>query len=244
MNCSTKARDSLIVALDVNSISEAESLAKELSPYTATFKIGFELFLAGGAEIVRRVTATGAGVFLDLKFHDIPNTIASAALVAERIGVKMFNVHAMGGTAMMKRTAAAVQEASLRHGAKRPLILGVTVLTSMNDADLAEVGVGSPAQDQVKRLALLCKASGLDGVVCSAREAAMIKGFCGNDFLTVTPGIRSAGEEAQDQKRTCTAAEAIRAGSDFLVVGRPITKAADPASAAKAILAEIEAAIS
>jgi orotidine-5'-phosphate decarboxylase len=187
---------------------------------------------------VRRAAGGGLPVFLDLKFHDIPNTVADAVRAALALAPVMLTVHASGGAAMMRAAADAAEEA----GANRPLVLGVTVLTSLGADDLAATGLAGPVPDQVMRLARLAQASGLDGVVCSAREVAALRAECGAAFKLVVPGIRPAGAAAGDQKRTATPAEAIAAGADYLVVGRPVTGADDPAQAARAIIDEIEAA--
>jgi orotidine-5'-phosphate decarboxylase len=197
-----------------------------------------EFISALGPEGVRAIVALGLPVFADVKFHDIPNTVAGAAKAIASLGISMFNVHASGGEAMLR---AAMQAAASAN--PRPRVLGVTVLTSMTDADLFAVGQTGPAQTQVVRLAQLAKMSGLDGVVCSPLEVAAIRQVCGTEFLIVTPGVRPAGADLADQKRTLTPAEAVAAGSDIVVVGRPITEARDPAAAAAAIAAEIKTAV-
>ncbi|HET9699580.1 MAG TPA: orotidine-5'-phosphate decarboxylase [Burkholderiales bacterium] len=228
----------LIVALDFPDASGALQLAARLEPAICRLKVGKELFTSEGPALVDELSRRGFQVFLDLKFHDIPNTVAQACMAAARLGVWMVNVHALGGRRMM----AAAREA-LERGAVRPKLVAVTVLTSMEPADLAEVGVAGDPEAEVLRLAGLARDSGLDGVVCSAREAAMLHREIGRDFCLVTPGIRPAGAGLDDQSRVTTPVDAIRAGSDYLVVGRPITRAADPGAAARALAQEIDGAL-
>ncbi len=224
----------IIVALDYPEGDQALALAKRLDPALCRLKVGKELFTAAGPELVESLVDAGFGVFLDLKFHDIPNTVASAVKAAARLGVWMVNVHASGGGKMM----AAAREA-LEGAANRPKLIAVTVLTSMSRGDLAEIGLDVEPRQQVRRLAKLTQDAGLDGVVCSAQEAAMLKGELGGDFLLVTPGIRPADASTDDQSRIMTPAAAIAAGSDYLVIGRPITKAADPLQALRNIHLEL-----
>jgi orotidine-5'-phosphate decarboxylase len=229
----------ILVALDVDSRAKAVALADTLRGSVAGFKIGKQLFTAEGPDIVRTLTARGDRVFLDLKFHDIPNTVAGAVTSAAATGAWMVNVHASGGTAMMRAAAAAARAAADKSGGTRPLVIGVTVLTSMNEAGLAEVGTSRPVLDQVVHLALLAKSAGLDGVVASPQEIAAIRQACGPDFQIVTPGIRPAGQAGKDdQARTLTPVEAVAEGATYLVIGRPITGAADPRAAAEGIAAE------
>lgn len=228
----------LIVALDFSDASGALELAARLEPAICRLKVGKELFTSEGPALVDELSRRGFQVFLDLKFHDIPNTVAQACMAAARLGVWMMNVHALGGRRMM----AAARE-SLERSAARPRLVAVTVLTSMEPADLAEVGVAGDPEAEVLRLAALARDSGLDGVVCSAREAAMLRREIGRDFCLVTPGIRAAGAGLDDQSRVTTPLDAIRAGSDYLVVGRPITRAADPGAAARALAQEIDGAL-
>ena len=229
----------LIVALDFPDADAALALAGRLEPVGCAVKIGMELFTAAGPEVVRECVARGFRVFLDLKFHDIPNTVAQACAAATRLGVWMLNVHASGGAAMLRAAREAVdREASQRREAT-PLLIAVTVLTSLADEDLHAIGVADGAQAQVLRLAALAKATRIDGVVCSAREARALRAACGAGFKLVTPGIRPAGSATDDQARVGTPAFAIGEGADYLVVGRPVTQAADPAAAVAQIRASI-----
>ena len=233
----------LIVALDVDSTTRARQLITELREHVAMFKVGSQLFTAAGPEIVREIVRSGSRVFLDLKFHDIPNTVAAAGVEATRIGVSIFNVHAGGGFEMMQRTADAVTRVAENEGLSRPAVIAVTVLTSTDAATLEATGVAADPKTQVLRLALLAAKSGLDGVVASPQEVSPIRAAVTQPgFLIVTPGVRPGGISLDDQKRVMSPAEAIRAGADYLVVGRPITAADDPIAAAKAIAAEMESA--
>ncbi len=224
----------IIVALDFPDAVSALALVERLDPALCRLKVGKELFTAAGPELVRALVARGFEVFLDLKFHDIPNTVAAACRAAAGLGVWMMNVHAAGGRRMMT----AAQEA-LAGLPDRPLLIAVTVLTSMSAEDLREVGVDAVPADQVLRLARLTQACKLDGVVCSAQEAALLRADLAADFRLVTPGIRPAGAAVGDQRRVMTPAEALRAGATDLVIGRPITAAADPLDALKQIQADI-----
>ncbi len=224
----------IIVALDFPDAASALGLVERLDPDLCRLKVGKELFTVAGPDLVRMLVARGFEVFLDLKFHDIPNTVAAACRAAAGLGVWMLNVHAAGGRRMM--TAAREALADL---AQRPYLIAVTVLTSMSAEDLAEVGVADSPADQVRRLARLSQSCGLDGVVCSAQEATMLRADLGADFRLVTPGIRPAGAEAGDQRRVMTPREALRAGATDLVIGRPITAAADPLAALKQINSEL-----
>ncbi len=224
----------VIVALDYPDARPALELAAKLDPAVCRLKIGKELFTAAGPQLVRELADKGFGVFLDLKFHDIPNTTAAACRAAAELGVWMINVHASGGRRMMEAAREAVDKAS-----HRPLLIGVTVLTSMDEAGLHEIGVTRSPREQVLHLAGLVQQSGLDGVVCSAQEAADLRARFGAGFALVTPGIRPAGAEAGDQSRVMTPGMAIRAGADYLVIGRPITQAAEPPAALRSIQAEI-----
>jgi orotidine-5'-phosphate decarboxylase len=235
--------DQLLVALDVETGARALRLAEELRDVAGGFKVGSRLFTLEGPSLVRRLVDSGARVFLDLKFHDIPNTVAHAVESAVLTGAWMINVHASGGLAMMKAAAAAGREAAGRHGVAPPLITAVTVLTSMDEPALRTVGVQRPVLEQVIELATLTKAAGLDGVVASAQETAAIRSACGPAFVIVTPGIRgaSAGSDRNDQSRTMGPAEAVAAGATYIVVGRPIIGAANPREAAGAIVEELQA---
>ena len=232
-------KDRLIVALDVPQADAALSLVERLDGACRWFKVGLELYLAAGEAIVTELRRRGLSVFLDLKFHDIPNTVAAAVRTAERLGVGMLTVHAGGGPAMLRAAAEAAGES-----AAAPLLLAVTVLTSMDSAELSSIGIEAPPIVQAQRLAKMASACGIHGYVCSAQEAAALRSGLGRQAVLVTPGIRPHGEDTGDQKRVTTPADAIDAGADYLVVGRPITRAADPAAAARAILSEIEAASS
>jgi orotidine-5'-phosphate decarboxylase len=225
----------IIVALDFADTTSALALVDRLDPALCRLKVGKELFTAAGPELVRALMARGFEIFLDLKFHDIPNTVAAACRAAAGLGVWMMNVHAAGGRRMMT----AAQEA-LAGLPDRPLLIAVTVLTSMSAEDLGEVGVDAAPADQVLRLARLTQACKLDGVVCSAQEAALLRADLGADFRLVTPGIRPAGAAVGDQRRVMTPAEALRAGATDLVIGRPITAAADPLTALKQIQLDID----
>ncbi len=236
------AGNKLIVALDLPSADAAARLAERLHARVGVFKIGPVLFTGEGPYLVRYLVAQGERVFLDLKFHDIPNTVRAAAREAAAAGVTMFNVHAAGGRAMMEAAREGAAEGA-RNGV-RPRVLAVTVLTSLGPKDVEEIGAGDSPEDQVERLAKLARAAGLDGVVASPQEIGLIRRALGLDFLIVTPGIRLEGEARNDQARLATPRAAIQAGADYLVVGRPITEAPDPAAAADAIVREMEAAIS
>ena len=230
----------ILVALDVESAAKAIELADLLRGAVGGYKIGKQLFTAAGPAMVRELTSRGDRVFLDLKFHDIPNTVAGAVQSAVATGAWMVNVHASGGGAMMKAAAEAATKTAASLGRPRPLVIGVTVLTSMNDAALHEIGVARPMLDQVMHLARLAKASGLDGVVASPQETRAIRDACGKDFQIVTPGIRPADQQGKDdQARTLTPAEAISAGATYLVIGRPITGSSDPRQAAESITATL-----
>jgi orotidine-5'-phosphate decarboxylase len=234
-------RDRLIFALDVGGgLEEALSWVDRLQDHVGLFKVGKESFVRYGTEIVRQIHSRGGRVFLDLKFHDIPNTVARAAEAACGLGVVMFNVHALGGRRMMMETVSAVRNVAGRSGGKPPVVLAVTVLTSLNDSDLKILGFGRGAAETALHLACLAQDAGISGVVASAADAAAVRKACGKDFLVVTPGIRGVKEVAgDDQKRIVTPSEAVRCGADYLVVGRPIRQAADPAGEADAIVGEI-----
>jgi orotidine-5'-phosphate decarboxylase len=229
----------VIVALDFSDGERAWELVTRLQPGSCRLKVGKELFTRAGPALVRRLVERGFDVFLDLKFHDIPNTVARACEAAAALGVWMVNVHASGGSKMMVAAREALDQAAGR----RPLLIAVTVLTSMGSEDLRELGLEVEPQEQVARLAALAKTSGLDGVVCSPREAGELREQMGANFRLVTPGVRPKGVSMDDQTRVLTPGEAIRSGSDYLVIGRPITQAADPVAALAAINTDIEAAL-
>ena len=229
----------IVVALDLPDTASALALASRLDPSKCALKVGKELFTAAGPDLVRELARRGFRVFLDLKFHDIPNTVAQACAAAARLGVWMLNVHASGGAAMMAAARDAVGRTAAEAGLPRPLLIAVTVLTSLSAGDLAAIGVNASPEEQVLRLARLAQAQGLDGVVCSAREAAALKRALGPAFTLVTPGIRPEGSAANDQARVMTPPQAIAAGADYLVIGRPITAAPDPLAALDAINASI-----
>lgn len=232
--------DKLIVALDYSDLKAAEQVVKKVSPLVKTFKVGKELFTTAGPDAVRMVHAHKCRVFLDLKFHDIPNTVASACEAAAKMGVFMVNVHATGGKNMLFAAVQAVHKFAQEHKKTAPKVLGVTVLTSLTDRDLKDVGIAKKVQDQVKLLAVLSKSCGLDGVVASGQEIPLIRKAAGKDFLVVTPGVRPTWAAHGDQKRIITPKEAIATGADFIVVGRPITQHPQPLVAAEKILKEIE----
>lgn len=221
-------KDKIIVALDVGTIKEAERLLRILSPHIRIFKVGMELFYSCGPKVIDVIRKYEGEVFLDLKFYDIPNTVRSSAKTVTRLGVFMFNVHSSGGEGMMKAALEGSEEESERLGIERPRILGVTLLTSMDEKDLQETGISGSPEERVLKLAGLTKKAGLDGVVASGREAKLIRERIGPDFLIVTPGIRLEAAQKQDQKRTAAPEEAVQSGADYIVIGRPITKAKDP----------------
>jgi orotidine-5'-phosphate decarboxylase len=228
-------KERIIVALDTDSPDAALAAVKALSGEVGMFKVGMELFPRGGPELVRRILDSGFDVFLDLKFHDIPNTVAGAVRSAAALGVKFATVHASGGRAMLAAASGAARDTGTT-------ILAVTVLTSLDDADLSDVGFSVGAAEAVARLADLAVSSGVGGIVCSAKEVAAVRSRVGKGVVLVTPGVRMPGDAAGDQKRVVTPGEAIRRGADYLVVGRPITKAGDPAAAARAIAASMRGA--
>lgn len=233
-----EARKKIIFALDVNGLDEIDRYAGLLSARVGMFKIGKELFTACGPEAVRAVQRRGGQVFLDLKYHDIPNTVARAMLEAARMGVQLVNVHALGGFEMMETAAKAVRS---EFGDDRPRLLAVTILTSSTAETLQRVGIDHPVEQMVVRLARLAQEAGMDGVVASPQEIDLIRQTCGPDFLIVTPGVRPSFAALDDQKRVMAPAEAVRFGADYLVIGRPIARAEDPAAAAELIVDEIVA---
>jgi len=231
----------ICLALDVSSRKEAMDLVRPLRDLTGMFKVGMQLFTAEGPSLIREIIGVGGKVFLDLKFHDIPNTVAGAVRAAVRLGAWMVNVHAAGGRAMMRAAREAAQDEAVRSGRSVPILIAVTMLTSLGEDDLPAIGMAGPIADQVARLAALVQESGLDGVVASPQEVQLIRRRCGARFAIVTPGIRGRDDERGDQTRTMSAAEALASGSTYLVVGRPIIAAADPRGAAERMAAECRA---
>jgi orotidine-5'-phosphate decarboxylase len=243
MNLQTpNARARLAVALDLDGRDELLAAARRLAPEVGLLKLGLQAFVSEGPRVVREVVALGAPVFLDLKLHDIPNTVGKAAAAAVRTGAWMVNAHAAGGGEMLRTFGEEGRAAAAKAGLTPPKLIAVTILTSLDASSLAAVGFSGTPREAALRLASLARDSGLDGVVCSPEEIEAIRAACGRDFLLVVPGVRPAGSGVGDQKRVATPSEAIRAGADVLVVGRPITGARDPAVAARAIVAEIAAA--
>ena len=241
---SDSIRHRLIFALDVETFAEAEHLVELLAKDVGVFKVGKQLFLHSGPEVVRMIHRHGVDVFLDLKFHDIPHTVARAGIEAARLGVRFFDLHASGSYEMMERTQAEVVRVCRREGIRRPKILAVTVLTSLRKSDLRRVGVAHEVEDQVVRLARLARKAGMDGVVASPLEIARIRRECGRGFLIVTPGVRPSRRDGgassgDDQKRIMTPEEAMRLGADYLVLGRPIRDARDPRAAVQEVVAEM-----
>lgn len=234
-----ECKKNIVVALDYASADEAVDFARQLDPARCRVKVGKELFTRAGPVVVERLQQANFDVFLDLKFHDIPNTVAAACKVGAELGVWMLNVHCSGGSRMMMAAREAVAACS-----HQPLLIGVTVLTSMSADDLKEIGITLEPAEQVKRLAALAKRSGLSGLVCSAQEAQALKQEFGSDFVLVTPGVRPLGSAQGDQQRVMTPSAAVAAGADYLVIGRPITQAADPAAAFEAIWQELNHSVS
>jgi orotidine-5'-phosphate decarboxylase len=232
-----EARKKIIFAIDVGSMTEAESWAELLAPCVGMFKIGKQLFTACGPAVIKAIQERGGEVFLDLKYHDIPNTVAMASLEAARLGVSLFNLHALGGYEMMARTVATLNREF--PNCCRSKVLAVTILTSSTAETLREVGIDLPVAEMVVKLARLAQNAEIEGVVASPQEIPLIREACGRNFLIVTPGVRPAFAVADDQKRVMTPAEAIAAGADYLVIGRPISAAQDPIMAAEAIIEEI-----
>src|SRR5438874_342943 len=233
-------RERLIVALDVSSSTDAQRIVTNLGDSVRIYKVGMQLYTAEGPQVVRDLVASGRRVFLDLKYHDIPNTVAAAVREAAQLGVSMLTVHTSGGTKMLRAAAEAAHVDASAYAESGLKVLAVTVLTSMDEQDLSEIGVQTPLRDQVVRLASLALQAGCHGVVSSAQEARALRGQLGSDFLVVTPGVRPAGAAHGDQARVVTPAEAIASGATHIVVGRPITAAKNPAIAADQILQELE----
>ncbi len=238
-----KAKKKLIVALDIDDLSQARDLVKELKDSVGLFKVGHQLFTRSGPAAVAMVHEEGGRVFLDLKYHDIPHTVKNAVEAAVALKVAMLNVHTAGGRAMMKAAAEAARSKARAITVTPPILLGVTVLTSLSDADLADVGIHSPVAEEVTRLAALAYASGLNGVVASPHEISLIRKVCPAGFLIVTPGVRLPDAAEDDQKRVLTPREAIHAGADYLVIGRPILQASDPKTAAQKIVDDMAGAL-
>ncbi len=235
-------RNPVFCAIDTPDLGVATTWAAQIGDYVGGIKLGLEFISAHGPKGITQVMkASDLPVFLDVKFHDIPNTVAGAVKAIAATGPLMVNVHAAGGRAMMQAAAEAASEAAYEHVVSRPLVIGITVLTSLGDDDLAECGVMGPVDEHALRLAVLAKESGLDGVVCSPREVAKIRAECGPNFKLVTPGVRLEGSEAHDQKRFMTPDQALAEGADYLVIGRPITSAEDPAAAAQSIVTALAA---
>ncbi|HED15612.1 MAG TPA: orotidine-5'-phosphate decarboxylase [Gammaproteobacteria bacterium] len=225
----------IIVALDYNNAKDALNFVAQIDPTLCQLKVGKELFTVAGPDLVRKLANQGYRVFLDLKYHDIPNTVAQACVAAADLGVWMMNVHSLGGSRMME----AASDALSRLGSSRPLLIAVTILTSMSDDDLHEIGIQSSAADQVITLSQLARKAGCDGVVCSAQETRKLRQTSGEDFLLVTPGIRPKGSDTGDQRRIMTPEQALQNGSDYLVIGRPVTQADDPIEALRLINTQI-----
>ncbi|MCL6635589.1 MAG: orotidine-5'-phosphate decarboxylase [Peptococcaceae bacterium] len=234
-------KNPLIVALDVDTMEEAAGLAQKLAPYVWGFKVGMQLYCSAGPEAVRRLREKNVPVFVDLKLHDIPNTVAGAARALTRHGASILNLHAAGGKAMLRAAAEAARDEAGKAGVEPPLVVAVTVLTSIDQEVFnLEMGIAGPVQDRVVAWALLAREAGLDGVVASPHEIVAIREACGPDFVIITPGVRPACAARGDQKRIMTPREAVELGADYLVVGRPVTAAPDPVQAARAILEEIK----
>ncbi len=237
------AKQRLIFALDVDDFAAAEKWVTQLHESVGLFKIGKQLFTKCGPAVVQMVQERGGQVFLDLKYHDIPNTVAKAAVEACKLGVRMFNVHALGGLEMMQKTVAEVDAYCASAGIERPIMLAVTILTSSTEETLRGIGIDRPVTEMVPRLAKLAKDAGFDGVVASPKEVGLIRAVCGENFQIITPGVRPAFASLDDQKRVTTPADAISAGATALVIGRPISAAENPLAAAGKILEEIAAAL-
>jgi len=226
-------KEKICLALDVSTRREALELVRSLRELSGMFKVGMQLFTAEGPSLVKEIVEAGGKVFLDLKFHDIPNTVKSAALEAAKLGVSMMTIHTAGGAAMMQAVASELRN---KAGENKPFVVGVTVLTSLDDKSLEEVGIGAGMDAQVLRMARLAESSGLDGVVCSPREIVAIRNVVSRNFKIVAPGVRMPGQSADDQQRTATPREAIASGADYIVVGRAVTNAPNPRAALEGLL--------
>ncbi|WP_430471511.1 orotidine-5'-phosphate decarboxylase [Thalassospira lucentensis] len=236
---SISPKDRIFCAIDTTDLDHAIDLASKLSGVIGGAKLGKEFFAAHGPQGVQAVAKVGMPIFLDVKYHDIPNTVAGAIRAVTPMGLKIVNVHAAGGIEMMKRAGEAARETAAKAGVDAPWVIAVTILTSMDQHDLDDVGLKGPIDERVVKLAELTQKAGLDGVVCSAREITSVRAACGPDFKLITPGIRPAWAASNDQKRVVTPADAVAMGSDVLVIGRPITKADDPVDTARRIVAEV-----
>ncbi len=235
----TDPKEKIIFALDVEHFSEAQEWVKLLKNQVGMFKVGKQLFTHAGPKVIDMILAKGQKVFLDLKFHDIPNTVAKAGEEATKHNVTMFNLHALGGFEMMRKTVEGSRAVAKTLGIPKPLILAVTLLTSMDEETIREVGIQGPVVEQVGRLASLAMKAGVDGVVASPQEVAVIREKCSDSFLIVTPGIRMPSSKSDDQKRTLSPKEAVTAGADYLVIGRPIKEAKDPLEAVQKIIEDM-----
>ena len=232
-------KDRIIFALDVEHFSEAQQWVNLLKDQIGVFKVGKQLFTHAGPKVIDMIRKRNQNIFLDLKFHDIPTTVAKAGVEATKLNVSIFDLHALGGFEMMKKTVEASKTTAKELGIPKPLILAITILTSMDEDSLKEVGIRGPILDEVGQLALLAMKAGVDGVVASPQEIGVIRKQCGKDFLIVTPGIRLPSDKKDDQKRTLSPKEAISAGADYLVIGRPIKEAKDPLEAVQRIVEDI-----
>ena len=237
-----QARDRVVFAMDVAHFEDAQRFVRLLRNRIGLFKVGKQLFTHAGPKVLDMIRQHGQRAFLDLKFHDIPNTVAKASQEATRLEVAMFNVHALGGLEMMKAAVQATRDKAKELGTRKPLLLGVTVLTSLDDQSLRQVGIEGSVEEAVSRLARLAVEAGMDGVVASPREIGLIRKACGQDFVVVTPGVRPATVAQDDQRRVLTPGDAIKAGADYLVIGRPIQHAPDPVEAVERIVEEIQTA--
>jgi orotidine-5'-phosphate decarboxylase len=226
-------KEKIILVLDVSTRDEAMKLVRPLCEHVGMFKVGMQLFTAEGPSLVREIVGLGGKVFLDLKFHDIPNTVTHGVLEAAKLSVSMMTIHAAGGRVMMKTVAKELQD---KFGERKPMVMAVTVLTSLNDVGLSEIGIGRTVDVQVAEMATLAEKCGIDGVVCSPQEIRLVRSIAGSNFKIVTPGIRMPGQSANDQQRLATPREALSAGADFIVVGRAVTAAADPRRALDALV--------